>query len=176
LQLVLHDSKCEPKTNGVIELNATTLSSNGGSSAVSIELVYKSTYANEPRFDSNVTVKDSHFDGEHDYPIALETQGLFLMANELSRICNAIDNFTSQPIESLAGAGFEGEFEFTVLPDQNFVLRFGERDDTISSLNSTLSVIVSSGKFSAQTSFVTDQSCLRIFSQSLRREIADLSV
>lgn len=158
--------------SGTCILNLLTLNSNSGSSSVSVEIVSTSTYATRAGFDANISVKGIHFDGDHDHPINFEIEGLFLPNDELARLCDRIGDWTNQPLDKLAGTVFEGEFSFEA-PGQKFRLRFGEREDTISALNLVVTVEIESGRFVVETSFVTDQSCLHNFAQSLGKEIAD---
>jgi len=149
---------------------ASTLSASNDSCSLSIDFMCASNYASRPGFDATLALQDVHWDGDHEHPISLRVEGIFLYQDELIKVCNSIDAWVEQPLDRLARAEFKAEFRFDV-PSQDILLRFGKREDLISSQNQAVSLSITSGRFSSQTSFVTDQSCLRLFSQALRREI-----
>ena len=148
----------------------STLSASNDYCSLSFDLVCSSTYANAPGFDAILVLQDVHWDGDHEHPISLRLEGIFMSRGELMRLCNRIDAWVDQPLEDLARAEFAGQFRFNV-PSQDILLKFGKREDLITAQNQAITLRIESGRFSSQTSFVTDQSCLRLFSQELRREM-----
>ena len=148
----------------------STLFASNDLRSLSLDLVCASTYANTRGFDATLELRDVHWDGDHEHPISLRVEGVFLSRLELNSMCNRIDAWVGQPLEKLAGTEFSAEFRFNV-PSQDILLEFGNRQDLISAQNQGIAVRITSGRFSSQTSFVTDQSCLRLFSRELRREI-----
>ena len=71
------------------------------------------------------------------------------------------------PLKQLAVAELLGELELARVPGQRLLLRFGPRDDTVSTRNPVVTVKVSAGSVQAECHFVTDQSCLTLFAQDL---------
>lgn len=148
----------------------STLSASNDLCSLSFDLTSPSTYANAPGFDAVLVLQDVHWDGDHEHPISLRVEGVFLCQQELIEMCDRIDAWVELPLDELARTEFKAEFRFDA-PSQDILLKFGKREDLISAQNQAVTLRVDSGRFSSETSFVTDQSCLRLFSQALRREI-----
>ena len=148
----------------------STLSASNDLCSLSFDIMSPSTYANAPGFDAVLVLQDVHWDGDHEHPISLRVEGLFLCQQELIKMCNSIDAWVELPLDELARTELRAEFHFDV-PSQDILLRFGKREDLISAQNQAITLRIDSGRFSSETSFVTDQYCLRLFSQALRREI-----
>ena len=151
-------------------MSAAELRSNSGRSCLTVRLLSCGTYYNVPGYDANVQIHGEHYDGDHEHPIAFSAEGLFLPRAEVVRLLAAIVAWTDLSLQELAESPFEGSFLFEV-PGQSVSLCFGARDDTLSERKVVLTIGIASGRFSTETVFVTDQSCLRQFAMAVTRGI-----
>lgn len=143
------------------------LRSNSGESDLAIDLVEPATYAHDTGFESSVSIRAEHWDGDHTHPIAISVEGLWLRADDLRELRRHIAAWTSQPLDQLIPEQLDGTFELTRLPGQCLTITFGARPDTIAHLNPVVSILLSAGAFRSEFHLVTDQSCLAMFSTEL---------
>ena len=146
-----------------------TLPSNDGDSALSITLGSKSEYAHEVGFESNVELSSSHWDGDHTFPLCLKVDGFWLSRSDLMAVQTLLASWISQPLPKLATSVLVAEFELARLPSQSLMLIFGPRKDTIDERKPVFTVKLKAGAFQVESHFVTDQSCLALFSDELSR-------
>lgn len=147
------------------------LKSNDGGSLLEIIFESKSEYAHEPGFESTVCVKGRHWDGDHTFPQIISIEGLWLRIKELRELRNHIGRWTDQALDELRIEDLSEEFELARLPHQSLRLLFGPRPDTISDSHPVVSISLAAGPMKAEYHFLTDQSCLSLFSDELTREI-----
>jgi hypothetical protein len=144
-----------------------TLSSNNGRSRFSIELGAPQEYAHDPGFESSITIRGQHWDGDHTFPFATSIDGVWLRTGEIVALRNHIARWLRQPLDRLIADDLNAEFELARLPGQSVLVRFGARNDTISDRHPVFSVSFSAGTLHGQFHFVTDQSCLALFVEGL---------
>ncbi len=155
-------------------MSAAELRSNSGRSRLTVQLLCCRSYQSAPGYEANVAIHGERWDGDHEHPITFSVEGLFLSRPEIDRLLTEINGWIDLPLEELAESAFEGDYRFDV-PGQIVRLLFGDREDTISAQNAVLTIEIASGRMSTETVFVTDQSCLRLFSEALRRDVDHLS-
>lgn len=144
-----------------------TLNSNSGGAAITLAFGASSEYAHDPGFDASIDIRGQHWDGDHTFPIHSSVSGVWLRAQDVAELRDFISRWLAQPLEQLRTEGLDGEFQLARLPEQNVTLRFGSREDTISHLNPVVTAELAAGALRVEFHFVTDQSCLTIFSREL---------
>jgi hypothetical protein len=144
-----------------------TLSSNNGRSQFAIELGAPQEYACDPGFESSVTIRGQHWDGDHTFPLSTSIDGVWLRTADIVALRNHIARWLQQPLDRLVADDLNAEFELARLPGQSVLMRFGARDDTISDRHPVFSVSFSAGALHGEFHFVADQSCLALFAEGL---------
>jgi hypothetical protein len=151
---------------------SATLPSNNGDARLEIRLGKSSEYAHDPGFESSVNLHGLHWDGDHTFPFSASVEGIWLRTADLMELHNHISHWTGKPLDRLAVEDLESDFELARLPGQRVRISLGSRPDTVSDRNPVVSISFSSGAFRGEFHFVTDQSCLGLFTQELYVELA----
>ncbi len=151
-----------------------TLRSNDGEAEFAVECVTPAEYANDLGFDSCVSLRGQHWDGDHTFPLSTSIEGLWLRSADLTALCEHIERWANQPLDRLHADDLSGDFELARLPGQSVRIGFGSRADTISHLNPVVSIALSAGLLHSEFHFPTDQSCLTIFARELSAELIGL--
>lgn len=146
---------------------SSTLSSNRGGELFSIEFRAPGEYAHEPGFDSSIAVRGEHWDGEHCFPFSFVVEGVWLRAGDIVGLRDHIDGWLRRPLDQLVPKDLDAEFQLARVPGQSLRIRFGARADTISDRHPVVSISFSAGTFQGEFHFVTDQSCLSLFTEGL---------
>ena len=153
-----------------------TLLSNDGDAQFVIEMGSPSEYACEMGFESSISVRGEHWDGDHTFPFSTSIQGLWLQAEKLNKLREHVSLWTALYLDRLIVDDLDGEFELACLPGQRVCVRFGSRRETIADdSHPVVSVAYSAGALQGEFHFVTDQSCLSLFCQDLLTELARLN-
>lgn len=150
---------------------SATLRSNDGESMLELSFENKSEYAHEAGFESTVTVKGRHWDGDHTFPSSLSIEGMWLRTKELKELEAHISRWTNRSLSDLRIEELNREFELACLPEQSLRIALGDRSDTISDSHPVVTISLTAGPMKGEYHFLTDQSCLSIFSDELTREI-----
>lgn len=135
-----------------------TLRSNSGSHSISLERTHDGV---------SVRISGSRWDGDHEHPLLLETEGLCIRDDELSRLREALKNWLALPLSELAATPLEGEFLLADEPGELLTLRFGSRDDVISERKPVASIVFEFGLLIGEYHIATDQSCVQLFLDEL---------
>jgi hypothetical protein len=143
------------------------LRSNSGNSDVTIDLVAAASYAHDAGFESSVSIRAEHWDGDHTHPTTVSVEGLWLRSNDLSELRDHIAAWTNQPLDQLDPERLNGTFELARLPGQHLTITFGARPDTIAHFNPVVAVRLVASALRSEFHFVTDQSCLAMFASEL---------
>jgi hypothetical protein len=150
---------------------SATLQSKSGESRFVIELGLPAEYAHDPGFESSISFRGEHWDGDHTSPLSTLIEGLWLRTGDLVALLDHIAQWVSQPLDQLMANGLNGAFELARLPGQSVRVRFGSRDDTTSDLDPVITVSFSAGALQGEFYFTTDQSCLALFVEELSAEL-----
>ena len=149
------------------------LRSNSGRSELTSDPVQSAAYAHDAGFDSSVSIRSEHWDGDHTHPVTSSVDGLWLRADNLTDLRHHIAAWTSLPLDQLVPERLDGCFELARLPGQRLTITFGARPDTIAHLNPVVSILLSAGAFRSEFHFITDQSCLAIFCSELGNHLPE---
>ena len=148
-----------------------TLPSNNGEAQFVIEFGAAAKYACDSGFESSMTIRGQHWDGDHTFPFSTSIEGFWLRTADIVALRDHIARWIHQPLERLIADDLSGEFQLARLPGQSIHVRFGPRNDTISDRHPIFSISFSAGALKGEFHFVTDQSCLAIFVQELSAEL-----
>jgi hypothetical protein len=151
---------------------AASLSSNNGEAQIVVELRAPAACADDSGYESTLHLCGRHWDGEHSFPFTTSIEGLWLRATDLQALHEHISRWLRRPLDCLIADDLNGAFQLATLPGQCIHVRFGPRPDTISNLNPVVTLTFSAGAYQGEFHFVTDQSCLAVFSQDLSVEFA----
>jgi hypothetical protein len=151
---------------------AAILPSNSGGAQFVIELSASAEYAHDRGFESSITLRGEHWDGDHTFPFSTSIEGLWLRAADIVALRDHIARWIRQPLERLIADDLSAEFQLARLPGQSIRVRFGRRDDIISERHPVFTVCFSAGALQGEFHFVTDQSCLALFAEELSTELA----
>jgi hypothetical protein len=146
-----------------------TLASNDGEARFVIELSARTEYADDAGFESTITLRGRHWDGDHTFPFCTSIEGLWLRADVVA-LLNHVTRWIGRPLARLIVEDLSAEFQLARLPGQRVQVRMGPRDDTISDGHPLFTVSFSAGALQGEFHFVTDQSCLAIFVAELSTE------
>jgi hypothetical protein len=146
---------------------SATLRSNCGNSGLTIDLVAAASNAHDAGFEASIAIRVQHWDGDHARPTSLSVEGLWIRSGDLFGLLDHVRAWTDRTLDQLDPKSLDGSFEMARLPGQRFSIAFGARSDTIALLNPVVSVSLAASAFSCEFHFVTDQSCLTIFSSEL---------
>jgi hypothetical protein len=149
------------------------LRSNSGQSEVMVDLVQSTACAHDAGFESSVSIRAEHWDGDHSHPTAISIEGLWLRADGLRELLDHIASWTNRPLDQLISERLDGSFDLARLPSQRFSITFGTRPDTITQLNPVVSILLAAGALRSEFHFVTDQSCLAMFSTELGSQLRE---
>ena len=150
---------------------AATLPSNSGREQLVIELGAPAEYAHDPGFESSITLRGEHWDGDHTFPFSTSIEGLWLRTTDIVALRDHIARWLRQPLERLIADELSAEFQLARLPGQSICIRLGPRDGTISDRHPVFTVYFSAGALQGEFHFVTDQSCLALFAEELSTEL-----
>lgn len=150
---------------------SATLQSNSGESRFAIELGLPAEYAHDPGFESSISFRGEHWDGDHTFPLSSMIEGLWLRTGDLVALLDHIAQWVRQPLDQLMANGLNGAFELARLPGQSVRVRFGSRENTTSDLDPVISVSFSAGALQGEFHFTTDQSCLALFVEELSAQL-----
>lgn len=151
---------------------AATLPSNSGGAQFVIELGAPAEYAHDRGFESSITLRGQHWDGDHTFPFSTSIEGLWLRAADIFALRDHIARWIRQPLELLVAADLSAEFQLARLSGQSIRIRLGPREDTISDRHPVFTISFSAGALQGEFHFVTDQSCLALFVEELSTELA----
>ena len=143
------------------------LRSNSGQSELTIDLVHSTAYSSDAGFESSVSIRTEHWDGDHTHPVVSSVEGLWLRADDLGELRGHIAAWTGRPLDQLSPGQLDGSFELAHLRGQRLAITFGARPDTIAHLNPVVSIVVAADASRFECHFITDQSCLAMFSTEL---------
>lgn len=150
------------------------LRSNSGDSELMINFVEAVHYAQDAGFESLISIRSQHWDGDHTHPTITSVEGLWLRNDDLSEMRDHIVAWTNQPLDQLDPKRLDGIFEMARLPGQQLSIAFGARPDSISHFNPVVSVLLAAGAYRSKFHFVTDQSCLVKFASELSIHLNEL--
>ena len=145
-----------------------TLRSNSGEAEFTLELETVAEYAHEVGFESTISLRGQHWDGDHTFPFSSKIDGLWLRGGDLNALSEHITKWINLPIGQLAPDGLTGDFQMARLPEQSLSLRFSSRSNEVSSMNPIVSITFKASAYCGEFYFVTDQSCLSFFVHELR--------
>ena len=147
------------------------LISNDGEAHFAVEFRSCTQYAHDSGYESSVTLRGEHWDGDHTFPFSSSIEGLWLRAADIVALRNHIARWIRLPLERLIVADLSAVYELARLPGQSLRVRFGRRVDTISDRHPVFTVFYSAGALQREFHFVTDQSCLALFVEELSTEL-----
>jgi hypothetical protein len=150
---------------------AANLPSNNGSAQFVIELGAPAEYAHDAGFESSVTLRGRHWDGDHTFPFSTFVEGLWLRAADVVALRDHIARWLRQPLDRVVAEDLSAEFQLARLPGQHICVRFGPQADTIADRHPVFSISFSAGALQGEFHFVTDQSCLALFVEELSTEL-----
>jgi len=153
---------------------SAVLRSNSGEDELRIELCAPEEYASDAGFEAHLSIRGTHWDGDHTFPFTASVEGVWLRYADLTALRDHVAQWTAQPLEHLDEATLTRDFELARLPGQRLSIRFGPRDDVVTTLNPTVSVTFSAGALRGGFHFVTDQSCLKMFTDELSVDLPRL--
>jgi hypothetical protein len=148
-----------------------TLPSNNGEAQFVIELRAPAEYAHDSGFESSISLRGWHWDGDHTFPFSTSIEELWLRATDIAALRDHIARWLRQPLDRLIADDLSAEFQLARLPGQSIRVRFGPRDDTISGHHPVFSISFSAGALRGEFHFLTDQSCLALFVEELSTEL-----
>ena len=148
-----------------------TLLSNNGEAQFVVEFIAPAEYAHDSGFESSITLRGRHWDGDHTFPFSTSIEGLWLRAADIVGLQDHIARWLRQPLERLIAGDLSAEFQLARLPDQSVRVRLGPREDTISNRHPVFTVSFSVGALQGEFHFVTVQSCLALFVEELSSEL-----
>lgn len=108
-----------------------------------------------------------HYDGDHDHEFHLQIDGLWLDVPRLTEFRDFIRSWVEGPLECLAASTLDGEYVLTKEAGQRLAFRFGDRPGVISDSKPVVSVEYRVASLNGTFHFVTDQSCISLFSADL---------
>lgn len=144
-----------------------TLSSNSGTAHFAIQVSAPAEYAHDPGFESSITLRGQHWDGDHTFELGTSIDGMWLRAADVVALRDHIASWLRQPLDRLIADDLSAQFQLARLPGQSVRVRLGARDDTISDRHPVVSISFSAGALQGEFHFVTDQSCLALFADGL---------
>jgi hypothetical protein len=154
-------------------IKAAVLPSNSGDASLRIDFVEQEPLRDllDRMTDLEIVVPNWEL-GYPPQPCQIKVRGLRLRTERLRVMLDALERWLNLPIDQVVHNKFTGAFELASEGTYGRLLvRFGDRKDTISTLNQVVSV-VTEGALRAECHFVTDQSGMRLFADELRSTIA----
>ena len=88
-----------------------TLSSNNGEAQFVIQLGTSAAYALDPGFESSITLRGRHWDGDHTFPFSTSLDGLWLRAADLVSLRDHIKRWIRQPLDNLIADDLTADFQ-----------------------------------------------------------------
>lgn len=152
------------------------LNSNRGSDSLTLELGDRFDWQGEAGVEAVLRLDGQHFDGDHERELRLVVEGFCLRAKALSVLHREVREWLSLPLGQLAVSPLRGTHVLCLNPHQRLDLVFGERHDTIAERHPVVTIAYRAGKLEGEYHFVTDQSCLRLFAESLGRPLSEASL
>lgn len=143
------------------------LRSNLSDRGVGLEFPQPSSTAWGTGLETQLVVTGSHYDGDHNHEFHLRIDGFWLDVSRLIEFRDFIRSWVESPLESLVASALDGEYVLTKDVGQRLAFRFGDRPGVISDSKPVVSVEYSVASLSGTFVFVTDQSCISLFSADL---------
>lgn len=125
--------------------------------------------AEEPRLVANLHLRGQHWDGDHELPVDLRSEGLQVELRGLERGLEFLERWLHLPLEELVRTRLEGVIDL----GRQLKLEFGERPDVISDGHPVVTACFDLGRMTGEVWFVTDQSCVRLFCEAARSTLAE---
>jgi hypothetical protein len=144
-----------------------TLRSNVGDKQFSLIFGARCNYEGKTGFECEVLISTNHWDGEHEHPVVLRFEGMSIHDKAIAELRNKLGNYVEMPLHEIATSQLEDSFKLAIVPWQEVVLTFGKRGDTIDERKPVLSIRVRVNSTVTETRWVTDQSCLALFTEEL---------
>ena len=147
------------------------ISLNSNLSNESIQLTPISIGDNYGEFE--LCFKGQDWESEHDHSIRLTSDLIILSCDTIRSLVQSIEKWLQHGDPDRYP--FNGEFTLAAdTSDAQFNLIFAERPDTISPAEkSVVTAKFRFGRLSGEFSFVSDQSCLRLFASALNKTLAE---
>lgn len=143
------------------------ISLNSSLSCESIQLFPISVGETHGEFELNIN--GQHWDGDHEHAIRITAESIFLSCDRLRELVNRIHGWLNS--DDCGRLPFIGEFPLTnETANAELNLIFAARSDTISSEDKpVVTANYRIGRMTGEFSFVTDQSCLKLFADEVNR-------
>jgi hypothetical protein len=145
----------------------SSLPSSRGDTTLIIDLGIPTEYKGESGFDASVEVTAMHWAYRGQYPCNVGVKGLWFRKADLMDLNVFIEKWLDLPLVELATTELVGKFELAKVPGDGFCLSFGRREGTISGIHPVISITIKTSALQVELYYVTDQSCLRLFSDEL---------
>jgi len=142
-----------------------TLNSNSGSHSIVLSTTGVGATHARAMYDVSLRLTGETYADDHSHALALSVDGVVLDINEVHRLIDDVTAWLELPLETMAGTALVGDYHIGLETVQDFELALGGREDIITGTNHAVSVRLATGRLHAGYSFVTDQSCLRVFVQ-----------
>jgi hypothetical protein len=128
------------------------------------------------RVDCSLRIDSRVWDGDHECAANVSADGgLSLSAARLEQLLQDLTSWLTSP--KVGTAAFAGEYSLAAEEYSKLELIFGDRPDTISSIDKpVVTIVFAIGRLGGQFGFVTDQSCLRLFAADLRKVVLDIAL
>jgi hypothetical protein len=107
-------------------------------------------------------------DGEHPEDLEFVARDLFVLTANLEQLVQLLRSWLDLSLPQQSRTPLDVSEELGGRFDNQLTLKLGRRADTLSGQNLVATLTYSLGRFCGEFSFVTDQSCLRIFCDGIR--------
>ena len=129
----------------------------------------------ETHGEFELSINGQHWDGDHEHAIRLTSESIFLSCDRLRELASQLQAWLES--DDCGRLPFTGE---SPLADDNanaeLNLIFAARPDTILPVDKpVVTVTYRIGRLVGEFSFVTDQSCLRLFADEINRTVATIA-
>ncbi len=141
------------------------ISLNSSLSYESVQLIPVSVGSSNGEFE--LRINGQHWDGDHEHTIRLISESMLLSCDRLRLLVDNIQTW----LESNSSLAFAGKYPLAVdTANVELDLIFADRTDTISSDEKpVLTATYRIGRLFGEFSFVTDQTCLKLFADDTNR-------
>lgn len=118
-------------------------------------------------------INGQHWDGDHEHAVRLTSESILLSCGRLRLLVDNIHIW----LELDSSLAFAGEYPLAVdTANAELTLIFADRSDTISSDDKpVVTATYRIGRLVGEFSFVTDQSCLKLFADETKRLISTVA-
>lgn len=156
---------------------SATLRSNDGESCVTLQFGTVDHYTSTILWESSIGIEGHLCDGNHDlFPLRMSMEGIGLCIDAIASLQARIADWVNAPLDALLAEKLDGEFELAALNGQRLTLCFGAQQDTVLTRKPTVTLRFSGGALSGEFHFITDPSCLALFSHALSECLASLDL